>query len=161
MLELLKYLRANQFKTFIVTGGGQDFVRVFADQVYGVPPEQVVGSAGKTKYEYGKNGQPMLMKLPEVLLIDDNVGKPEGINLFIGRRPVAAFGNSTGDQQMLEWTQASDIRKSAKARAHDAGASRRCPARIRIRARIESRNVFRRLDERSEKSQLDRRQYEK
>ena len=114
MLELLKYLRANQFKTFIVTGGGQDFVRVFADQVYGVPPEQVVGSAGKTRYEYGKNGQPMLMKLPEVFLIDDHAGKPEGINLFIGRRPVAAFGNSTGDQQMLEWTQAGHDEKIGK-----------------------------------------------
>ena len=78
---------------------------MFADQVYGVPPEQVIGSAGKTKYEYGKDGQPKLVKLPEVLLIDDKVGKPEGINLLIGRHPIAAFGNSTGDQQMLEWTQ--------------------------------------------------------
>jgi hypothetical protein len=108
MLEVMQYLRANQFKIYIVTGGGQDFVRVFANQVYGVPPEQVVGSAGKTKYEYGKDGKPMLVKLPEVFLIDDTTGKPEGINLFIGQRPVAAFGNSTGDQQMLEWTQASD-----------------------------------------------------
>jgi phosphoglycolate phosphatase-like HAD superfamily hydrolase len=106
MLELLAYLRANQFKTYIVTGGGQEFVRTFAEPVYGVVPEQVIGSAGKTKYEYGKNGEPMLIKLPEVLLIDDKTGKPEGINLVIGRRPVASFGNSTGDQQMLEWTQA-------------------------------------------------------
>jgi phosphoglycolate phosphatase-like HAD superfamily hydrolase len=113
MLEVMAYLRANDFKTYIVTGGGQDFVRVFSDQVYGVPPEQVVGSAGKTKYEYGSAGQPMLVKIPEMLLVDDKAGKPEGINLFIGRRPIAAFGNSTGDQQMLEWTQARDDSKKA------------------------------------------------
>jgi phosphoglycolate phosphatase-like HAD superfamily hydrolase len=106
MLELMAYLRANGFKTYIVTGGGQDFVRVYSERVYGVPPEQVVGSAAKTKYEYGKDGAPTLIKLPEILLIDDHAGKPEGIDLFIGRRPRAAFGNSTGDQQMLEWTQA-------------------------------------------------------
>jgi phosphoglycolate phosphatase-like HAD superfamily hydrolase len=115
MLELMAYLRSNGFKTYIVTGGGQDFVRVFSDQVYGVPPEQVVGSAGKTKYEYGSAGQPMLVKVPEILLVDDKAGKPEAINLFIGRRPIAAFGNSTGDQQMLEWTQASDDSKVANA----------------------------------------------
>jgi phosphoglycolate phosphatase-like HAD superfamily hydrolase len=114
MLELMKLLRENKFKTYIVTGGGQDFVRVFAEQIYGVPPEQVVGSAGKTKYEYDQDGKPMLLKVPEVLLIDDHTGKPEGINLFIGRRPVAAFGNSTGDQQMLEWTQASNEAKIGK-----------------------------------------------
>ncbi|HEY2826508.1 MAG TPA: HAD family hydrolase [Pirellulales bacterium] len=113
MLEVMAYLRANGFKTYIVTGGGQDFVRVFSDQVYGVPTEQVVGSAGKTKYEYGSAGQPRLVKVPEILLIDDKTGKPEGINLFIGRRPIAAFGNSTGDQQMLEWTQATDDSKVA------------------------------------------------
>jgi phosphoglycolate phosphatase-like HAD superfamily hydrolase len=106
MLEVLRYLRANGFKTYIVTGGGQDFVRVFADAVYGVPPEQVVGSAGKAKFEYDKDGKPELIKLPSALFIDDHGGKPEGINLMIGRRPRAAFGNSTGDQQMLEWTQA-------------------------------------------------------
>jgi len=108
MLEVLQYLRANGYKTYIVTGGGQEFVRTFAGHVYGVPPEQVVGSAGKVKYEYGKDGKPMLMKLPEVLFIDDKTGKPEGINLIIGSRPYAAFGNSTGDQQMLEWTQTGD-----------------------------------------------------
>jgi phosphoglycolate phosphatase-like HAD superfamily hydrolase len=106
MLELMRYLRANGFTTYIATGGGQEFVRAFAGPVYGIPPEQVIGSAGKVKYEYGKGRKPVLMKLPEVLLIDDKAGKPEGINLFIGRRPVAAFGNSTGDQQMLEYTQA-------------------------------------------------------
>ena len=108
MLELMQYLRNNGFKTYIVTGGGQEFVRAFAGQTYGVPPEQVVGSMGKVKYEYNKEGQPELIKLPEVLLIDDKTGKPEGINMVIGRRPVGAFGNSTGDQQMLEYTGAGD-----------------------------------------------------
>jgi phosphoglycolate phosphatase-like HAD superfamily hydrolase len=108
MLEVLQYLRANGFKTYIVTGGGQDFVRVFADRIYGIPPEQVVGSAGRVKFEYAKDGKPELVKLPEVMLIDDKAGKPEGINLMIGRRPHAAFGNSAGDQQMLEYTQAGD-----------------------------------------------------
>ena len=106
MLEVMQYLRANGFRTYIVTGGGQEFVRVFAEPVYGVPPEQVIGSAGQTKYGYGKDGKPTLSRLPKVLLIDDKGGKPEAINLIIGRRPDAAFGNSTGDQQMLEWTQA-------------------------------------------------------
>ncbi len=106
MLELMQYLRGNGFATYIVTGGGQEFVRVFADGTYGVPPENVVGSAGKTKYQYDAEGRPELIKLPETILIDDGGGKPEGINLVIGRRPVAAFGNSTGDREMLEWTQA-------------------------------------------------------
>jgi phosphoglycolate phosphatase-like HAD superfamily hydrolase len=104
MLELMQYLRNNRFKTYIVTGGGQEFVRAFASQTYGVPPEQVVGSMGKVKYSYDKDGKPELIKLPDVLLIDDKTGKPEGINMVIGRRPQCAFGNSTGDQQMLEYT---------------------------------------------------------
>lgn len=104
MLEVMKYLRENGFKTYIVTGGGQEFVRAFAETVYDVPPEQVIGSAGRTKYGYDKTGRPQLIKTAEVLLIDDKTGKPEGINLMIGRRPRAAFGNSDGDQQMLEWT---------------------------------------------------------
>src|SRR5689334_3087565 len=108
MIELMQYLRNSGFKTYIVTGGGQEFVRTFAGQTYGVPPEQVVGSMGKVKYEYDKNGSPELIKLPEVLLVDDKTGKPEGINMVIGRRPQAAFGNSTGDQQMLEYTGAGD-----------------------------------------------------
>jgi phosphoglycolate phosphatase-like HAD superfamily hydrolase len=108
MLEVMKYLRANGYRTYIVTGGGQEFVRAFAETTYGVPPEQVIGSAGQTRYGYGKDGKPTLIKLPKVLLIDDKAGKPEAINLIIGRRPMAAFGNSTGDQQMLEWTQAGD-----------------------------------------------------
>jgi len=108
MLEVMQYLRANGFKTYIVTGGGQDFVRVYSERVYGIPPEQVVGTMGATKFGYDKNGRPMLTKEPKLLLNDDNAGKPEGIHLMIGRRPYAAFGNSPGDQQMLEYTQTGD-----------------------------------------------------
>lgn len=102
MLELMAYLRANGFKIYIVTGGGQEFVRVFADHLYDVLPENIIGSAGKTDYTY-QNGQPVLIKLSDVELIDDKEGKPEAINLFIGRKPIIAIGNSDGDQQMLEW----------------------------------------------------------
>jgi phosphoglycolate phosphatase-like HAD superfamily hydrolase len=105
MLEVMQYLRNNGFKTYIVTGSGQEFVRVYGERVYGVPPEQVVGSSVATKYEY-QNGQPVLMRLPKIFFVDDHAGKAIGINLFIGKRPLAAFGNSDGDQQMLEWTQA-------------------------------------------------------
>src|SRR5262245_1487826 len=108
MLEVLKFFRANGYKTYIVTGGGQDFVRVYSEQVYGIPPEQVVGTAGGTKYGYDKSGRPFLTKEPKLLLNDNNAGKPEGIHLKIGRRPFAAFGNSTGDQQMLEYTTAGE-----------------------------------------------------
>jgi phosphoglycolate phosphatase-like HAD superfamily hydrolase len=104
MLEVLKYLGANGFKTYIVTGGGQDFVRVYSERVYGIPPEQVVGSAGATKYGYGKDGKPFLTKEPKLLLNDNFAGKVEGIHLMIGRRPYAAFGNSPGDREMLEYT---------------------------------------------------------
>jgi phosphoglycolate phosphatase-like HAD superfamily hydrolase len=103
MLELLAYLRANGFKTFVVSGGGVEFMRVFASDAYGIPPDQIVGSMGKLKYEI-QNGKPVLIKLPEVLFIDDKQGKPQGIQNFIGQRPIFAFGNSDGDQQMLEWT---------------------------------------------------------
>jgi hypothetical protein len=99
MQEVLSYLRANGFTTYIVTGGGQDFVRVYSERVYGIPPEQVVGTAGGTKYSYDKNGKPILTKEPKLLLNDNDAGKPEGIHLMIGRRPVAAFGNSTGDDR--------------------------------------------------------------
>jgi phosphoglycolate phosphatase-like HAD superfamily hydrolase len=105
MLELLAYLRANGFKTFIVSGGGAEFMRVFSEKVYGIPPEQVVGSTGKVKFQM-VNGKPVLMKLPEIQLVDDKDGKPAGIHQFIGRRPILTFGNSDGDQQMLEWTAA-------------------------------------------------------
>ena len=106
MLELLAYLRANGFKTFIVSGGGIEFMRPWTERVYGIPPEQVVGSSIKTKYEI-RDGKPVLVRLPAIDFIDDKAGKPVGINSHIGRRPVAAFGNSDGDRQMLEWTQGS------------------------------------------------------
>lgn len=105
MLEVLAYLRANGFKTFIVSGGGIEFMRPWTEKVYGVPPEQVVGSSIKTQWEV-RSGKPALVRLPEINFIDDKTGKPVGINAHIGRRPIAAFGNSDGDQQMLEWTQA-------------------------------------------------------
>ncbi len=106
MLELLAYLRANQFKTFIVSGGGIEFMRPWTERVYGIPPEQVVGSSGITRYVMAAPDRPLLMKEAKVEFIDDGPGKAEGINRFIGRRPVLAFGNSDGDQQMLEWTAA-------------------------------------------------------
>jgi phosphoglycolate phosphatase-like HAD superfamily hydrolase len=108
MQDVLSYLRANGYKTYIVTGGGQDFVRMYSERVYGIPREQVVGSAGGTTFGYGKDGKPFLTKDPKFLLNDNNAGKPEGIHLMIGRRPHAAFGNSTGDRQMLEYTGAGD-----------------------------------------------------
>src|SRR5208282_656290 len=100
-------------------GGGQDFVRVYSEQIYGVPPEQVVGSAGATKYGYDKDGKPILTKEPKLLLNDDNAGKPEGIHLMIGRRPLAAFGNSSGDLQMLEYTKAGAGPRLAMLVLHD------------------------------------------
>jgi phosphoserine phosphatase len=105
MLELLAFLRANGFKTFIVSGGGIEFMRPWTERVYGIPPEQVIGSSIKTRYEMRKGG-PVLLRLPEENFIDDKAGKPVGINSHIGLRPIAAFGNSDGDRQMLEWTQA-------------------------------------------------------
>jgi phosphoserine phosphatase len=105
MLEVMRYLRDHGYRTYIVTGGGQDFVRAYAHQVYGIPPEQVIGSALTTKYEY-KDGTGMLMREPKLLLNNDLAGKPEDIYLFLGRHPKAAFGNSSGDRQMLEYTQA-------------------------------------------------------
>ena len=119
MQEVLQYLRANGYKTYIVTGGGQEFVRVYSEQVYGIPPEQVVGTAAGTKYGYDKNGKPFLTKEPKLLLNDNNAGKPEGIHLIIGRRPVAAFGNSIGDRQMLEYTKAGDGARLAMLVLHD------------------------------------------
>ena len=107
MLELLSYLRANGFKTFIVSGGGVEFMRPWTDKVYGVPPDQVVGSSIKTKFEM-RDGIPTLFRLPELNFIDDKAGKPVGINEAVGRRPIAAFGNSDGDLEMLQWTTISD-----------------------------------------------------
>jgi phosphoglycolate phosphatase-like HAD superfamily hydrolase len=106
MLELLAYLRSNGFKTYIVTGGGVEFVRAFSEKSYGVPPEQVIGSSAKLKFEY-LNGKATIVRLPAIDFIDDKDGKPIGIQKFIGRRPIAAFGNSDGDLQMLQWTSAS------------------------------------------------------
>ena len=103
MLELLAYLRANGFKTYIVSGGGIEFIRAFSEEVYGIPPEQVIGSYGKLALEK-QDGKPVLRKIPELGLFDDKEGKPAGIQTFIGRRPIAAFGNSDGDLQMLQWT---------------------------------------------------------
>lgn len=107
MLELLDYLRANGFKTFIVSGGGIEFMRPWTERVYGIPPEQVVGSSIKTDFEMRDDG-PVLVRMPEIDFIDDKEGKPVGINSHIGRRPIAAFGNSDGDLQMLQWTAAGD-----------------------------------------------------
>ena len=107
MLELLTYLRTNKFKTYIVSGGGIEFMRPWTEKVYGIPPEQVVGSSIKTKLEFHE-GKPVLVRLPEIDFIDDKEGKPVAINKHIGRRPIAAFGNSDGDLQMLQWTCAGD-----------------------------------------------------
>ena len=155
MLELLSYLRENGYKTYIVTGGGQDFVRAFAPRVYGVPLEQVVGTAGRTKFTYAPNGQAELLKAPEVLYVDDKTGKPEGIHLVIGRRPRAAFGNSDGDKQMLQWTQAGD-----GPRLHAARSSRRRAARVRLRSRHEGRHVQRLADGRGDEGRVDGGQHE-
>jgi phosphoserine phosphatase len=107
MLELLAYLRANGFKTYIVSGGGIEFMRPWTEAVYGIPPEQIIGSSIKTKFEI-KDGKPVIVRLPEINFIDDKEGKPVGIHQFIGKRPIAAFGNSDGDLQMLQWTAAGD-----------------------------------------------------
>jgi haloacid dehalogenase-like hydrolase len=105
MAELLAFLRANSFKTYIVSGGGVEFMRVWTEKVYGIPPEQIIGSTIKTTFEM-HDGKPVLIRLPEIDFIDDKVGKPVGIHKFIGRRPILAFGNSDGDHQMLQWTAA-------------------------------------------------------
>jgi hypothetical protein len=105
MLEVLAYLRANGFKTFIVSGGGVEFMRAFAEKTYGIPPEQVIGSSGKTQFEM-RDGKPVLVKLPQVNFVDDKTGKPIAIQQVIGRRPIMAFGNSDGDLEMLQWTAA-------------------------------------------------------
>ena len=118
MQEAMKYLRANGYRTYIVTGGGQEFVRAYAEAVYGVPPEQVVGTMFKIDYEI-RDGQPALIHAPDLFFIDDKVGKPVGINMMIGRRPQAAFGNSDGDQQMLEWTTGSAGARLAMIVLHD------------------------------------------
>ena len=119
MQEVLNYLRDNGYKTWIVTGGGQDFVRQYSEQVYGIPREQVVGTASGTKYGYAKDGKPFLTKEAKLLFNDNNAGKPEGIHLMVGRRPVLAVGNSTGDRQMLEYTKAGDGARLSMIVLHD------------------------------------------
>ena len=119
MQEVLKLFRDHGYKTYIVSGGGQDFIRVYAEQTYGIPPEQVLGTAGGTTYGYDKDGKPMLTKEPKLLLNDDKAGKPEGIHLMIGRRPVVAFGNSDGDRQMLEYTMAGEGARLSMLVLHD------------------------------------------
>jgi phosphoglycolate phosphatase-like HAD superfamily hydrolase len=119
MIEVLAFMRTHGYKTYIVTGGGQDFVRTYSEKTYGIPPEQIVGSAGGTSFGYDKNGRPFLTKDPKLLLNDDHAGKPEGIHLMIGRRPYAAFGNSVGDRQMLEYTKAGDGERLAMLVLHD------------------------------------------
>ena len=119
MVELLAHLRANGFKTFIVSGGGVEFMRVFTNKSYGIPPEQVVGSSAVTRYQFAADGKPELLREAKVLFVDDGPGKAEGINTFIGRRPIAAFGNSDGDQQMFEWTMAGNGARFALIVHHD------------------------------------------
>jgi phosphoglycolate phosphatase-like HAD superfamily hydrolase len=121
MIEVMNHFRASGYKTFIVTGGGQDFVRVYSESVYGVPPEQVVGTAGGTTFSYDANGRPILRKDPKLLLNDDKAGKPEGIHMMIGRVPRAAFGNSIGDREMLEYTTAGDGARLGMLVLHDDG----------------------------------------
>lgn len=122
MLEVVQLLKEHRFKVYIVSGGGQEFIRVFAEEVYGIPPENVIGTAGKVKFEYA-DGEPVLRKQAALLFLDDKGGKPEGINLVIGRRPVAAFGNSDGDRQMLQWTYGSK-RKTLQLLVHHDDATR-------------------------------------
>lgn len=119
MQEVLQYFRSNGYKTYIATGGGQDFVRVYAEQVYGIPPDEVVGTMGGVKFGYDADGKPVLIKDPKLLLNDDHAGKPEGIHLMIGRRPYAAFGNSVGDRQMLEYVKAGDGARLSMIVLHD------------------------------------------
>lgn len=119
MLEVMRYLRNNGYKNYIVTGGGQDFVRVYSEQVYGIPRENVVGTMGGSKLGYDKDGKPFLTKEPKLLLNDDKAGKVEGIHMMIGRRPYAAFGNSIGDREMLEWTAAGAGARLAMLVLHD------------------------------------------
>lgn len=119
MLDLLAYLRANGFKTFIVSGGGAEFMRAFAEEAYGIPPEQVIGSHGVLRFETREGDGPVLVKLPTVQFVDDEEGKAVGIQTFIGRRPIAAFGNSDGDLEMLQWTMAGDGKRLAMIVHHD------------------------------------------
>ena len=160
MLELLAYLRANGFKTFIVSGGGVEFMRVWTEQVYGIPPEQVVGSTHRHRSIELQDGEPVLMRRARDDFIDDGAGKPVGINRFIGRRPIAAFGNSDGDLQMLQWTAGADGR-----RLDDAGASTTMPSASTPTGREwpaghQGRHVLPGADGRGEGERLGRDQHE-
>jgi phosphoglycolate phosphatase-like HAD superfamily hydrolase len=139
MVELLAYLRANGFKTFIVSGGGIDFMRPWTETVYGIPPEQVVGSSGVTKFEIGADGKPELMKEPKIDFVDDGPGKPVGIDRFIGRRPILAFGNSDGDLQMLRSSDAAMDRGGCRRALYGDRAPHRRRARIRLRPAVAHR----------------------
>jgi len=136
MLELLAYLRANGFKTFVVSGGGVEFMRPWMEKVYGIPPEQVVGSSGMVKFQMAANGRPELQKLSDIEFVDDGPGKPVGINRFIGRRPIFAFGNSDGDLQMLQWTAAGEGARFCGHRP-----PYRCRTGIRLRPAIRDRQT--------------------
>ena len=153
MLELLAYLRANGFKTFIVSGGGVEFMRPWTERVYGIPPEQVVGSRAKVKYEV-RNGTPVLVRLAEVDHVDDKAGKPVGIHQMIGRRPIAAFGNSDGDFEMLEWVTSA---QGPSLRSHRP--SHRRGARMGLRSHVAHR-AARTRPRRGTEARLDRRRYE-
>jgi hypothetical protein len=153
MLELLSYLRANGFKTFIVSGSGVEFMRPWTEKVYGVPPEQVVGSSIKTKFQM-RDGVPTLFRLPEVDFVDDKTGKPIAINEAIGRRPIAAFGNSDGDLEMLQWTTISAGALWGDRSSH----GRR--ARICLRPTVAFRTARRRFGRRC-RQQMDGDRYEK
>ena len=155
MIELLDYLRANGFKTFIVSGGGVEFMRDFADKTYGIPPEQVIGSAGVTKYQMW-DASPVLIKMPKVFFVDDGPGKPEGINHFIGRRPIFAFGNSDGDKEMLEWTAAGDGLRFMGLVYHTDAAREYAYGR----GLLEGRHALQGADGRSQRQGLDRRRHE-
>ena len=160
MQEVLKYLRDKGYKTYIVTGGGQDFVRVYSEATYGIPPEQVVGSADATKYGYDQNGKPFLTKEPKQLLNDNNAGKPEGIHLMIGRRPYAAFGNSSGDQQMLEYTKAGDGARLSMLVLHDDATREYAYGPAQRFARHQGRHIHPGLVRRSQEAGLDGYQHE-
>ena len=160
MQEVLKYLRANGYKTYIVTGGGQDFVRQYSDQTYGIPPEQVVGSALGTTYGYDKDGKPFLTKEPKLLVNDNDAGKPESIHLMIGRRPFMAVGNSTGDQQMLEYTKAGSGERLSMIVLHDDAEREYAYGPATWVTEYQGRHVHSGVVRRSNQTRLDRDQHE-
>ena len=159
MLEVLAYLRANGFKNFIVSGGGIEFMRPWAEQAYGIPPEQVVGSSMKTKFEL-RDGKPVLVRLPELNFNDDKADKPVGINQHIGRRPIAAFGNSVGDQQMLEYTQGGSGARFELLVLHDDAAREFAYGPARGLPDVKLRRLHARARRAGEEGRLDRRQHE-